>query len=105
VIRFHGVYAPNASLRARVVPVPPTHDACGHKIEKDPKRKSDRLLWAQLLARIFQVDVFRCPICSSRMSRIAWILDRGVISRILESLGLETAPPDPQPPRFEEVIH
>ena len=104
-IRFHGVFASAARLRSRVIPIPPTHDACGHKIETDPNGKSHRLLWAQLLARVFQVDVFRCPRCSSRMSRIAWVLDTEVIRAILTSMELATAPPDPHPPRFEEYIN
>ena len=102
VIRFHGVYAPNAKLRRWVIPVPPTHDACGHRIDVDPQRKTHhRLLWAQLLARVFQVDVFSCPRCSSRMSQISWILNKDSIREILDSVGLATDSPEAHPPRFE----
>ena len=59
VIRFHGVYAPNAKLRSRVVP--PDEDAkhdCGHDGKPDPTYRRHRLLWAELLARVFQVDTW-----------------------------------------------
>ena len=104
-IRFHGVYAPNAKLRSRVVPTPPAHDACGHPIEVDPKRKSHRLLWAQLLARVFQVDVLSCPRCLGRTQRIAWILNSDSIRKILSSVGLATDSPQPHPPRYREAFN
>lgn len=105
VIRFHGVYAPNANLRSRVVP--PDEDAepqnaCGHEGESEPAYRRHRLLWAELLARVFSVDVFKCPRCSSRMQRIAWILDPLAIRKILASVGLATDSPEPHPPRFQE---
>src|ERR1022692_1989678 len=92
VIRFHGVYTPNAKLRSKVVPPDENaeHD-CGHG-----------LLWAELLARIFQLDVFRCQRCDSRMQRIAWILNPDSIRKILTSVGLATDSPEPHPPRFQE---
>ena len=103
VIRFHGVYAPNAKLRSRVVPPDENaeHD-CGHEDKTDPTHRRHRLLWADLLARVFQVDVFRCPRCDSRMQRIAWILDPSAIRKILNSVGLATDSPEPHPPKYEE---
>jgi hypothetical protein len=61
--------------------------------EDRPKGRSSRLPWAALLARVFQVDVFSCPRCFARMSRIAWIVDRQVVRKILRAVGLATDSP------------
>lgn len=107
VLRFHGVYASHARLREKVVPDREevlAKRACGCGPD-DPASRSHRLSWAELLARVFSIDVLRCPRCASRMSRISWILDRGVIRKILNSVGLATDSPEPHPPRsFDEVF-
>jgi hypothetical protein len=66
LIRYHGVLAPNAKLRARVVPQPPP--ALGHaatevearaKCEKiEPVRaRSQHMGWARLLKRVLDIDM------------------------------------------------
>ena len=103
VIRFHGVYASNANLRSQVVPRDENaeHD-CGHERKSDPTHRRHRLLWAELLARVFQIDVFKCPRCSSQMQRVAWILNQVAIRKILDSVGLATDSPEPNPPQLQE---
>ena len=65
LIRFHGVLAPNAKLRALVVPQEPEPPApaappaeceapCAH-------RRPVRLSWAKLLKRVFEIDMEHCP--------------------------------------------
>lgn len=107
VLRFHGVYASHARLREKVVPEREevlAKRACGCGPD-DPTSRSHRLSWAELLARVFAIDVLACPRCGSRMSQIAWIVDRAVIRKILNSVGLATDSPEPHPPRsFEEVF-
>jgi hypothetical protein len=104
-IRFHGVYAAHARLRKIVIPSqePPVAKACPCPSD-DPIRRDLRLSWAQLLARVFQVNVFQCPRCSSRMSRIAWIVDHDVVRKILRAVGLSTDPPAPHPPQAAEDL-
>ena len=77
LLTYHGLLAPAASDRHRVVPEPPEdndddsepcHRPRGRA--KDPDRpyraaRRPRTLWANLLARVFRVDVLRCS-CGGR---------------------------------------
>ena len=58
-----------------------------------------RYSWAELLRRVFSVDVLKCLKCGSRRRWIAAITEPDVISRILEHLGLESVLPTPAPAR------
>lgn len=96
LIRFHGVLAPNARLRARVVP---TGSAPGQGGQADEQKGSEpnrpgRIGWARLLKRLFDIDMSRCPNCGQgQLKRLAPILERAAIEKILTHLGI-----DPQPP-------
>jgi hypothetical protein len=52
-----------------------------------------RLSWAELLKRVFDLDLEHCPNCGGELKIIAAILERPVIQKILSHLAL-----DPQPP-------
>ncbi|HYS07234.1 MAG TPA: hypothetical protein VEP66_00760, partial [Myxococcales bacterium] len=52
-----------------------------------------RIPWAELLKKVFAVDVLSCPVCSGRMKLIAYIASSSVARRILEHLGLPTTGP------------
>ena len=66
-----------------------------------------KLLWAELLQRVFSIDVLKCSRCGSRMQVIATIIEAKVVKAILDSLGLESEPPAVRPyrgpPDFEMV--
>ena len=103
LIRYHGVLAPNAKLRARVVPQQPpalghaaTEVEAGAKCEEvEPVRaRSQRMGWARLLKRVFDIDLRRCPSCGAgELKIIAAILQRAAIEKILTHLGLDPRPP------------
>lgn len=58
---------------------------------KDPRR---RTAWADLLQRVFEVDVLCCPRCGGRMRILSAITDPDVARRILEWLDVPSrAPP------------
>ncbi len=87
LIRFHGVLAPNAKLRAMVVPQGPVEGAeaaqpaeceanCAH-------HRPVRLSWARLLKRVFDLDLEHCPNCGGELKIIAAILEQPVIEKIL----------------------
>jgi len=106
LIRFHGVLAPNAKLRALVVPQGPqgtdvqeqaTETAGASEREAETvqdQSRPHRISWARLLKRVFDIDMQHCPNCGGgELKIIAAILERPVIEKILTHLGL-----DPQPP-------
>jgi len=104
LITYHGVLAPHAALRPAVVrqaPLGPTaSSACrrrssckpvglegaGNTAATVPLRR-ERYSWAQLLLRVFALDILRCP-CGARREIIAMITDPPVIRAILECLHL-----------------
>ncbi len=55
--------------------------------------------WAELLRRVFLVDVLTCPHCQGRRRLLAAIFDPDSIARILTSLALPTEPPAIAPAR------
>jgi len=103
LIRFHGVLAPNAKLRALVVPNGPeqatgkseltaTEPGCTHS-------RPARISWAGLLKRVFQIDIEHCPNCGGQLKIIAAIIESAVIERILTHLGLQARAPPRVPAR------
>jgi hypothetical protein len=87
LVRYHGVLAPNSSLRSRIVPAPPAEREAIEPIQgkvRDPRRLS----WAELLKRTFQVDLTKCPDCGGNVKFIAAIVKRSVVQKILTHLGL-----------------
>ena len=66
--------------------------------------RPNRISWARLLMRVFDIDMRHCPNCGAgELKIIAAILERPVIEKILRHLGL-----DPQPPpkgRAREAGH
>jgi hypothetical protein len=63
-----------------------------------------RVPWAELLRKVFSLDVLACPQCGGRMELIAFIAEAGVAKRILDHLGLvSTGPPVPMPQAPDEA--
>lgn len=136
-VRYHGVLAPGASWRDRVVPAgsqpgkaarparcrnapdeetghgadaghgahPSVRDTAEPSTAPGSGRSLRRYAWADLLRRVFAVDVLECPDCGGRMRILAAIHPPDATRAILECLGLPsrappTAPtrPEPEPP-------
>jgi hypothetical protein len=57
LIRFRGVLAPNAELRAAIVPK--AHSTRDRAAEQAPGAPA-RLSWARLLKRVFDIDIEYC---------------------------------------------
>jgi hypothetical protein len=118
-VRYHGILAPCASLRSRVVPAavfdiawPVAEDGAAlaspsaatgstapgsdRAREDRPETRPRRLRWAALLQRVFGFDALRCPRCGCTLRLIAAIEDPAIARRILECIGLPArAPPAP----------
>jgi hypothetical protein len=95
LIRFHGVLAPNAKLRAKVVPqqaAEPAQKEPSHEDGEAALGRPMRLGWAKLLKRVFSYDITRPP-CLGRPAK----------EKILNHLGLEARAP-PRAPAREPLI-
>jgi hypothetical protein len=97
-IRFHGILAPAAGWRSKVVPSSKTEAPV--KKPPAPERLTPyRLPWADLLRRVFLVDALECPRCHGRMRVVAAVTEPGAIERILRHLGEHSTPPSIADPR------
>ena len=107
LIRFHGVLAPNAKLRAMVVPQGPdgsTETAPPATCEANRAyHRPVRLSWARLLKRVFELDLEHCPNCGGELKIIAAILEQTVIEKILTHLGLQARAPPRSPARGQTL--
>ncbi len=90
LIGFHGVLAPNARLRAAIVPQPAKNSSApSPDLAQAPgSSAAARISWAGLLKRVFQIDVEHCPHCCGKLKIIAAIEDPALIVAILTHLGL-----------------
>lgn len=102
MVRYHGIFAPNSALRAQIVPKPNLETSQGQGTTESTQCPGQGKRWAQLLARVFQVDVLECPRCQSRMQMISFIRESKAIKDILASLQMATAPPEVAPVRRSE---
>lgn len=99
--------APNAKLRAMVVPQGPVE---GAPIAKSTECEADgahhgsvRLSWAKLLKRVFALELEHCPNCDGELKIIAAILEQLVIEKILTHLGLQARAPPRSPARGQAL--
>ncbi len=72
LIRFHGVLASNSALRPQIVPEPhhPTVPTDDHTDESPSSAQSSKS-WAQLLKRVFEIDMTVCSECGGPLTIIA----------------------------------
>jgi hypothetical protein len=121
-LRYHGVFAPHSKVRSRIVPAapeppspppvvpPPALEPSARSLPhaKPKAARTYRVAWAELLKKVFALDVLACPECAGRMQLIAFIAEATVARRVLDHLGLDsTGPPlvrpqtQPEQPDFE----
>jgi len=104
LVRYHGTLAPNARLRASIVPRVSEkaggRSKCGGVEEKAPPERSLKgYSWADLMRRVFEKDVLECARCKGRLALIATITEPSVVQRILDCIGLPARPPPLAPAR------
>ena len=106
LIRFHGVLAPNAKLCSQVIPSAPVSvDApSAEHGDAPPHSAPTRIRWAQLLKRVFAIDMEHCPHCGGPLTIIAAIVDPTVIAKILTHLGWSARAPPRSPVRHFALI-
>jgi len=96
--RFHGVLAPHYKFRKSIVPQKkeePVLSAASNADEEQEKQKpkTQRISWARLLKRVFNIDIEVCPKCRGKIKIIAAIEDPKVIKKILDHMNLPSTAP------------
>ena len=106
LVLYHGVLAPHARWRARVVAygavptatsLPKSRpDSSGGHAPAEPTHR--HWSWARLMQRAFEIDVLACPRCGGRLRLIATVEDPGEIQVVLAVLALPAEAGDRAPP-------
>ena len=90
--RFHGVFAPNAALRAQLTPSgrgkQPATDAAPVEVSasdgpRSPEEKRRAMTWAQRLKRVLSIDVTTGDHCGGAVRIVASIEEPTAIRAIL----------------------
>jgi hypothetical protein len=104
LLRYRGTLAPNAAWRKLIVPKAPEAErkSCGAGASEAEPAKPARIPWAELLRRVFAVDVLRCVCCGGRIKIIATVTDPEAVRKILTCIGLPARPPPVAPARGRE---
>jgi hypothetical protein len=95
LVRYHGILAPHAKDRDKIVPKKPDAE----ELRKTRGLSKNRLLWSVLLARTFGLNTATCPKCGGRMRFVAALTDRESVRRYLEGVGLSADIPVLAPAR------
>ena len=85
LVLYHGLLAPRAAWRAAVVPCP--HRRWPNHRRTDTRPRDGRgWRWADLMRRVFAVDVLACPSCGGRLRLVAVLDASAATVRILQHL-------------------
>ena len=106
--RYHGVLAPASTWRPLIIPAveenireitsdrqrPSQPSQPIGEVKPAPCAPQRNYTWAQLMKRVFLIDVLQCENCGGQMKILAAIDQPDVIGKILQSLGVPSrAPP------------
>ncbi|MEE8384412.1 MAG: transposase [Dehalococcoidia bacterium] len=85
----------------RRAPAPPMSATPADTVPSDPptEPRVRRLSWAELMQRVFALDVLECPKCAGRMRILAAVHSPEAARAILECLGLPSRAPPNAPAR------
>ncbi len=102
LVLYYGVLGPRAAWRPEVVPTAasrapdaPTTDQPSSEANDRASRGRRGWRWADLMRRVFAVDVLACPRCGGRLRLIATLEASDITRRILRHLDLPTEVPPP----------
>jgi hypothetical protein len=113
LLLYHGAFAPRGRCHSGPVViedaphrVTPTTSGSAPEVGATPVAYVRPLYfaWADLLRRVFAIDVLACPNCGGRLRLLATIEDRAVVEKILTHLGLPVDPPQPSAARTPEWL-
>ena len=110
LVRFHGVLAPAAPWRRLITPplnvdtpkccsaqamAEPPDRAIGEAAMESKPHRRPNYSWAELMKRVFAIDVLQCDQCGAQMRILAAIHPPENTRKILDCLGLHSrAPPN-----------
>ena len=116
--RYHGVFAPNHTLRRAVTALAIGNigkqreaatgglggdrhgtGVCCDTTAKPRSHDTSRIAWAKLMARVGEEFPLECPGCGGDIRLIAFITDPGPIRKVLTYLGEPLEPPPVSPAR------
>jgi hypothetical protein len=109
LVRYSGVFAPASCWRSQIVPFHQEESECVHHNTCCGKEKSENpsdqnaaqsakshprnYSWAELMKRVWDIDVLKCDRCGGRMRILCAIESPEAIVKILDCLGLPSRPP------------
>ena len=87
LVRYHGVFAPNAKQRHLIITRHSSVTAPGsgaEQVQPDDATPCAPMNWMQRLRRVFDIDLRFCPHCGAELRVLAVITNPRVIATILE---------------------
>jgi hypothetical protein len=112
LIRSQGIFSPASRWRSDIVPfhfeesVSTGHECCPAERQEGDRGREDleklncshprNYSWAELMKRVFEIDVLKCE-CGGRMRILSAINPPDAIRKILDCLGLPSRPPPISP--------
>jgi hypothetical protein len=85
LIRYHGVFAPNARYRRLIVNAKTVHRGAKDADEAEPKEGAPSR-WMARLKQVFNIEVRVCPRCGGQLRVIGEVTEPHVIARILDHI-------------------
>jgi Putative transposase len=121
LVRFHGIFGPASAWRPLIIPTTKKIESATPEGNLVPSRESvdavavecteqesgvrrHNYSWAQLMKRVFAIDVLQCNLCGGVMRIIAAIHPPDTTRKILECLGLPSRAPPLAPAVRETAI-
>jgi len=110
VLSYYGVLGAAAARRDEIVPgraaaeeSEPIARRCKASVRAESQRpRPERLLWSDLLRRVFLTEILRCP-CGGRRVVLSMVFKPTSIERVLRHQGLPFMPPERAPPRLVQA--
>jgi len=100
LVRYGGCLAPHSHMRGSVIPTPRQQG-----VDEETDTGAPCWSWAQLLKRVFALDMARCPFCQRGALRIIATITQGeVIRKILRHLKRAADPPPIAPARTRQTM-
>ena len=99
MVRYFGIFVSNAKFRETVLP---GFDG-KKKMPKQPKKKRS-IKWADLLKRVFDVDVTKCQKCGGLLKLIDILMPSPELTQLLRQLNLNPDPPPRLPAKTSHLF-